>query len=269
MGVAIDTVLAFSTQGAASAFPTALAPATGDSMTVRAFDSPAWAKLESVIYDAGGSEKFRLLSPMLHDNVTGITLEPKEIPAMHAFPRQVGVNLVSGDTLTAQGGIAAAGTIVAGLSVYYSNLRGQAARLHSWGDIQGNIKNIKTVEVDLNAVAVGAWTDTLVNKTEDQLHAHSDYAVLGYEPNTAIDIVGVKGQETGNLRVCGPGNTNTLDTSEYFIAMSVQQGTPHIPVFNADNKGSFYVSAAHSAAVGAGTEHIYLILAELTAPLAS
>lgn len=188
---------------------------------------------------------------------------------MHAFPRKVGVNMVSGDTLTVQGSIAAAGTIVAGLALYYSNLRGQQARLHSWGDIAGNIKSIKTVEVDLNAVAVGAWTDTLVNKTEDQLHAHSDYAVLGYEPNTAIDIVGVKGQETGNLRICGPGNTQTLDVSEYFVALSEQQGTPHIPVFNADNKGSFYVSAAHSAAIGAGAEHVYLILAELVTALAS
>lgn len=269
MGAAIDTVLAFATEGAVAAFPQALGTASGDSLTVRAFDTPAYAKLTSLIYSAAGGQKVRVLSPMLHDNVTGMTFEPAEIPSMHLMPRQVGVPLVSGDTLVVQGGIAAAGTIVAALQVYYSNLRGQSARLASWADIRGNIKYIKSVEVDLGAVATGAWTDTLITNTENQLHAHKDYAVLGYTPNTAIDVIGVKGQETGNLRICGPGNTTTLDLSEYFIAMSEQQGTPFIPVFNADNRGSFYVSAAHHAAVAGGAEHAYLILAELTNNLAS
>lgn len=269
MGVAIDTVLAFSTQGAASAFPTALAATVGDSLTVRAFDPPARAFLDNVIYSAGGAERVRIKSPMFHDNVTGITFEPAEIPSMHLFPREANLEVVSGDTLTVQGGIAAAGTIVAGLQFYYTNLNGQSARLFNWSDIKGNIKALKTVEVDLAAIAVGAWTDTVVNATEDQLHAHSDYAIFGYTPNAAIDIIGVKGQETGNLRICGPGNTSTLDVTEYFVAMSEQDGTPHIPVFNADNKGGFYVSAANHAAVGAGTEHVYLILAELTNRLAS
>lgn len=269
MGVAIDTVLAFSTQGAASAFPTALAAADGDSLQVRSFNDPAYAKLESIIYDAGGTEKFRVKSPMMHDDVTGVTLEPASGELLHLLPREVGIDLISGDTLTVQGGIAAAGTITAGLVVYYSNVRGAAARLFNWADIRGNIKAIKTVEVDLNAVAVGAWTDTLITTTEDQLHAHSDYAVLGYETSELVDIVGVKGQATGNLRVCGPGATSSLDLSEYFIAMSEHQGTPHIPVINADDKGGTYVSAAHKAALGGGAAHVYLVLAELTRNLPS
>ena len=32
----------------------------------------------------------------------------------------------------------------------------------------------------LNAIAVGAWTDTLITATENQLHANASYAVLGY-----------------------------------------------------------------------------------------
>jgi hypothetical protein len=50
MGVAIDTVLAFATAGAASAFPTALAPAPGDSLTVRNFDNPSWCRTVSRFY---------------------------------------------------------------------------------------------------------------------------------------------------------------------------------------------------------------------------
>ncbi len=269
MGVAIDTVLAFATAGAASPFPTALAVAPGDSLTIRAFDSPSKAYLDNLIYSAGGAQRVRVKSAMMHDNVTGLTFEPAEIPSMHAFPREVSAEMVSGDTLVVQGGIAAAGTIVAGLQFYYENLKGQSARLHSWADIRGNIRYLKSIEVDLAAVAVGAWTDTVVNTTEDQLHANADYAVLGYEANAAVDLVGVKGQETGNLRVCGPGNTATLDVSEYFVSLSEKDGTPHIPVFNANNKGSFYVSAANHVAIAGAAEHIYLIVAELATKLST
>lgn len=266
MGVAIDTIQAFATEGALAAFPTALAGAGGDSLTIRNFEQPSYARLEALIYSAGGGEKVRVTSPMLHDDVTGLTFQPGEIPAAFLMPRPVGVPLTAGDTLSIDGGIAAAGTITAALVVYYSNLTGAAARLANWGDISGNIKTIKTVEVDLDAVAVGAWTDTALTKTEDQLHTKSDYAVLGYQVDPAVDVVGVKGQFTSNLRICGPGPTSTLDITEYFVTMAERHGTPHIPVFNGNDKGSIVVSAANHAAIGAGAASVYLILAELVNP---
>lgn len=264
MGIAIDTVQAFSTQGALSAFPTALAAAPGDSLTVRNFLPSDWAKLEAIIYSAGGGQKMRITSPRLHDPNTGLTLQPGEVPSAFALPRESGVQLYPGDTLTAQGAIGAAGTITLGLVNYYSNLQGTSARLHMWGDISGIIKAYKTVEVDLGAIAVGAWTDTLITSTENQLHAGSDYAILGYEVNPAVDIVGVKGAFTGNLRVCGPGPVSTLAISEYFVTMSEKHGTPHIPVFNANDRFAVYVSAANHAAIAGGAASVYLILAELT-----
>ncbi len=171
--------------------------------------------------------------------------------------------MYSNDTLTVQGGIAGAGTIAAGLQIYYSQLPGIAARLHSWGDISGNYKYIKSVEVDMDAIAVGAWTDTLITKTENQLHASKDYAVLGYTPSAALDLIGVKGSATGNLRACGPGPTSTIDITEYYVTMSEMNKVPYIPVFNSDDRNAFYVSAFNHAAVGAGATHVYLILAEL------
>jgi hypothetical protein len=264
MGAAIDTVLAFSTQGAASAFPTALAPATGDSLTVRNFQLTDKASCEAVLYSAGGGERVRVTSPRLHDNVTGLTWEPAEDPAAFLMPREGSIALASGDLLAVYGGIAAAGTITAALVNYYSNLPGVAARLHMWGDISGIIKSFKTVEVDLGAIAVGAWTDTLLTATENQLHSDSDYAVLGYQASAAMTAVGVKGAFTGNLRACGPGPTSTLDITEYFVRMSEDNGVPYIPVFNAQDRFACYVSACSRVAAGAGVNHVYLILAELT-----
>lgn len=264
---AIDTVAFFSTQGAAAPFPVALAAAPGDSLTVRNFPSGQYAQVESLIYSAGGGQRVRLVSPNLHDNQTGLTFEPAEVPAQFLVAAPFSIGLQANDTLSMYGGIAAAGTIAGALGVYYSQLPGISARLHSWGDISGNIRYIKSVEVDLSAIAVGAWTDTLITATENQLHANRDYAVLGYQCSAALDVVGFKGSATGNLRVCGPGASSTLDITEYFVYMSEENNIPYIPVFNSDDRFAAYVSAFNHAAVGGGATHVYLILAELINPV--
>ena len=260
---AIDTVACFSTQGAASPFPTALAPAPGDSLSIRNFAIGQSASLEGLFYNAGGNQRVRVVSPNLHDNQTGLTFEPLEAPAQFLIAAPFQVQLQANDQLTVQGGIAAAGTIAAGLQIYYSQLPGIQARLHSWGDISGNIRYIKSVEVDLAAIAVGAWTDTLLTTTENQLHANKDYAILGYQCATALDMVGFKGSATGNLRVCGPGASSTLDLTEYFVYMSEENGIPYIPVFNSDDRAAAYVSAFNHVAVAGAAAHVYLIMAEL------
>jgi hypothetical protein len=264
---AIDTVAFFSTQGAGSAFPTALAAAPGDSLAVRNFPAGQTAQLEGLFYDAGGSQRIRVSSPNLHDNQTGLTFEPLEAPAQFLIPGDASVSLQANDQLSVFGGIAAAGTIAGALQIYYSQLPGISARLHSWGDISGNIRFIKSVEVDSIAIAVGAWSDTLITATENQLHANKDYAVLGYQCSQALDVVGFKGSATGNLRVCGPGASSTLDITEYFVQMSQWNNVPYIPVFNSDDRFAAYVSVFNHAAVGAGNAHIYLILAELITPV--
>lgn len=263
MGLAIDTVGSFVTAGATN--PKALAAgiaSTGDSFTVRNFTPPAMAKLEAILYNGTLATQLRVESPMFHDNVTGLTYSPDQAPAMFLLPKYVGQGLTAGDTLTVEHGAAAGSSSVLGLVNYYSDLPGAAARLHSWGDIQGIIKNLKTwqVAVTTNA-AVGQWTDTVINVTDKQFHAGSDYAILGFQMDAPIAVVGVKGQETANLRVCGPGTGTTDWTSDYFVSMSERHGTPHIPVFNADNYGSFYVSTLHN--VASVSANVYVVAAEL------
>lgn len=260
---AIDTIGVFSTQGAGAAFPTALAAAPGDSLSIRNFPLSATAQIEALLYAAGGNQRIRVVSPNLHDNQTGLTFEPLESPAQFLVPQSQSINVQANDQLSVFGGIAAAGTIAGALQVYYSQLPGISARLHSWGDISGNIRYIKSIEVDMGAIAVGAWTDTLITTTENQLHANKDYAVLGYQLATALTCFGVKGSATGNLRVCGPGASATLDITEYYVLMSEMNNVPYIPVFNSDDRFAFYATAFNNVAVGGGAAHAYLILAEL------
>jgi hypothetical protein len=264
---AIDTVGYFSTQGAASPFPTALGLIPGDPPGIRNFPIGQFAGIEAFIYSAGGGQKVRIQSPLLHDNVTGLTFQPGEVPAQFLVPRDIAIAVQPNDQVQVFGGIAAAGTITAALQVYYDQLAGVQARLHSWGDISGNYKYIKSFEVDLAAVAVNAWTDTLFTATENQLHAGKDYAILGYDVNPAVDVVAFKGAFTGNLRIGGPGPVSTLDITEYFIRMSELNAKPYIPVFNANDRFACYVSALNHAAIGGGAASVYPIVAELLTPV--
>lgn len=264
MGYAVDTVLAFSTQAAASAFPTALAATTGDSLIVRGTRGETKAYMEAAIFasNAGGN-KFRISSPLLHDNVTGLTFQPGENPAPFLVPPETAVELNELDTLAVSGQSGAATTITAGLVIRYDDVRGTAADLYRWHDIKDDIKFLKSIEVSLLAVAVGAWTDTVITNTENQLHADKSYAVLGYDVNPSVDIVGVKGIATGNLRMCGPGPNSSLDISGYYVNMSLKNNVPYIPVFQANDRAAFFVSAANHAALGAGAAEVFLLVAEL------
>jgi hypothetical protein len=264
---AIDTILFDVHNTSASPIGlTAATAATGDSATVRSFPDSASARLEEIALQASGARQFRITSPMFHDNVTGWTYSWSEQPAALALPPDIGQPLVSGDTLAVSISAAATSDSIAALIAYYSGLRGGDARLHMWGDIAGIIKSIKVCEVDVTSSAtIGQWSDTLITATENQFHAKTDYAVLGYEMDTALAVVGIKGQDTANLRVCGPGSTQTEPMTDYFIRQSNRHGTPHIPVFSSDNRGSLYVScAANTASVAA---KVTLILAELSQQL--
>lgn len=263
MGVYIDTIAGEVTAGATNPKTLqAVTMAAGDSLSVRSFSPQGWAKLEALFYKGELKYQARVLSPMFHDNVTGLTWAPDESPALELLPQYVGQPLVSGDTLTFELGAAAGDKTVGALSLYYSDPNGPVARLHSWGDISGIIKSIKPLQVAVTASGtIGAWADTAVNTTDKQLHANTDYAVLGYQTDTALACIGLKGQATNNLRVCGPGAASTVDISDWFVKMSERHGTPHIPVFNSDNQGATYVSVLDNAA--GTTANVYLILAEL------
>jgi hypothetical protein len=264
MGLAVDTILAFSTQAGAGAFPIALAPAVGDSLTIRSVVEGSTCQLEGVITGSNaGGQLFRVASPLLHDNITGLTWAAPENPSSFLLPADIAVPLSTQDTLNAFGACGAATTITMGLVVNYANLRGTSADLYRWSDLSSDIKQIKSIPVALNAIAVGAWTDTLITVTENQLHADSSYAVLGWESSPAVDIIGVKGVATGNLRMCGPGAATSLDISSYFIYQSEMGNVPYVPVFQANDRNSFYVSAANHAAVGGAAAVVSLLVAEL------
>lgn len=264
MGVAIDTVLVdyHNTATTAASLQTGTVTNSGDSLAVRSFEPPAWAKLEAVSVQSSGARQARLLSPRLHDNVTGLTWESAEVPSQFLLPQEIGEPLYSSDTLTMQLSAAASSDTTAALLMYYSDLGGVDQKLATWAQVKASMIRMKTVEVAVTSSAtIGAWVDTVITTTENQLKADYTYALLGFQSSVALTCMGLKGPATGNMRVCTPGATSTLDITRYFVEMGNMHGTPHIPVFKANDRASTYVSvAANTASVASD---VYMILAQL------
>lgn len=266
MPLAIDTVLGAVHNAGATA--TALTLATGDSLTVRNFAAPAQCWLEKVYRAGTSSSTIQIKSPTMHDNVEGLQYISSESPSQFFFPKSAAQVMRAQDnlTVTCTGGTNEYDLVALGL--YYTDLPGIAARLRMPADVLPHAKQYKVIQVACTSAATpGTWVDTASNATEDLLVANTDYAVLGYITDVACGVVGVKGVDTGNLRVCGPGTASSRDTSNFFLEWSEREGRPHVPVFNSANKASFYVSVADS---GVSTAvKVQLIVAEMDQPMGS
>lgn len=266
MPLAMDTIGLTATQAATPANPLALAAITGDSLRVKSYavTDKAWLEAVSLNFATyAADDNISVLSPMMHDDTTGINFQTAENPSAFLMPREVGQLLTPGDELTVEVTDNTANDVVtAALHMYYANLTGADARLAAWADIASNIKYIKQVRVAVTAVA-GEWVDTLLGTNANPLHSKADYAVLGYMTDAAATAIGVKGQFTSNLRATGPGVDSTLSITDYFVGQSAKTGRPHIPVFNADDRGAVYVNVLAAAA---GIVNVTLNLAELSTP---
>lgn len=266
MGLAADTVLVSAVNPSTGANgSTAL---SGDSLSVRSFNPVNPAYLEGISRMGTTAGYAQVRSPLLHDNVQGIRITPGESPSFNALPPETNQVLQPQDTFIVSMSGGAGETDLVILYLYYTNLGGGDARLVHPGDIAGNIKYVKPIQVAVTTSAtVGTWVDTVITTTEDLTHANKDYAVIGYMSNTALAAIGIKGIDTANLRVCGPGSTKTFETARAFEWLSEFTGRPHIPVFNSANKNGTYVSTcAATASVAAVVE---LICVELSNPLPS
>lgn len=266
MPLAIDTVLGAAHNPSTTA--TAITMATGDSLTVRNFSPPSQCWLEKIMRGGAATSTIQIKSPTLHDNVEGLQYISNESPSQFFFPKGAAQVMRAQDnlTVTTTGGTNEYDLVALGL--YYTDLPGIAARLRMPADVLPHAKQYKVIQVACTAAATpGTWVDTASNATEDLLVANTDYAVLGYLTDVACTVVGVKGIDTGNLRVCGPGTASSRDTTNYFLDWSEREGRPHVPIFNSANKASFYVSVADT---GVSTAvKVQLIVAEMDQPMGS
>lgn len=244
---------------------TALTPNTGDSFTVRPFSAPGSGRLLSLwalgANATGGT--FRVRSPLLHDNVQGIRtkwLSAQPVPLKGTYMAQP---IQSQDVLILESSGGGAETDMASILNYYTDVAGASARLFSPADIKPRVRNVLTVETTLTTGGtVGDYGGSAaLNSNFGLLKADTDYAILGYDTDTAVCTVGYRGPDTSNFRVGGPGSSSRIETRDWFEHISTDFGLPLIPVFDATNVGGTFIDLVHNAA--GATVVVQTILAEL------
>lgn len=262
MGIAYEVLQG--SVGSPGTTVTDLVARSGDSFTVRSFPFESGAFLEGVWAKSSTRGLIRVRSPRLHDNVQGIRLQYQTATPQNLLPDEAEQRLFPQDVLVVSATGAAAAEAAGALTVYYRDLPGTDARLAMWEQVKPRVVNILTAEVAIGSITTaGRWSDgTALDATFDLLKANVDYAVLGYVTALERLSIALRGPDTGNLRVGGPGPTSPLETRNWFVDQSRIKGTPHIPIINAANKGAtlaFQGDDTAAAAVDVG-----FILAELS-----
>ena len=266
MGHALEVLTGQATNP--GAVDTALTANAGDSFTVRSAAQGSHISLVDAWAFTTTNLHFRVRSPRMHDQAQNMRFQPTASKANPLMPRFAGQRLYSQDTLTCeiQGG--AAEVDMATLLVYYDDLPGVNSRLFDFADIKPHIANLTTVEVDLTSSATSCnYSPTVaLNGSFDTLKRNVDYAILGYECPVAGGTLGIRGSDTGNLRVGGPLLDTTLFTRAWFVQLDADLTPPCVPVINAANVGAINVDCACQAASTAF--RVGINLAELDTVLA-
>lgn len=248
--------------------PVALVPNSGDSYAVRSTDVAADIELWNAWAFTNTNLLMRIRSPRLHDQAQNLRLQPPAATPRPLIGLQPSQRLYSQDNLIVELSGGAAETDVASILVYYRNLPGIAARLHSWSEVEPLIQNLTTVEVDpiSSATAGNYGAAVALNSAFDTLIRNVDYAILGYECSTIGCTFGLRGADTGNLRIGGPLYNQTEVTASWFVTLSqANQNAPVIPVVNAANVAAILCDVAAQAV--STTFKVGVNLAQLKSPL--
>ena len=257
----LDLEAAFGTTSATAGTYGALAANGGDTLTVRTISTSQKAELIDFGTFAAATPQIRVISPYLADDVYALSFsanasDPSGLTG--PIPTQL---LRAQDTLSVQ---AANGTASEATGywqlVYYSDLAGGPSTYIGADELRARATEQIGYQNSVTTVSNGTWATQLVSAGTGVLKANAQYAVIGYDLNTACTAFGILGPDTGNFRAGGPGLTTKQFTRTWFFDLSFWTGLPCIPVFNAQNATGTTVQIA---AISAATFQINMYLARL------
>src|SRR5689334_2049484 len=243
---------------------TALTANTGDgSFAIKNFDLAQQAFIEGVWAQSATARVVRLRSSKLHDQVQAIRFRTIAATIRNFFADGLRQRIFPNDVLTfeIQGG--GAETDSAAYLAYYGDLPGPTSRFATWDQIKDSIVAILVQEVAVaNPTVAGDWSaGTALNATFDTMIANQDYALLGYQTDTNVLCVGLRGIDTANLRVGGPGPVESIETRDWFVGLSEATGKPHIPIINQANRAATLAFVSQNGT--GGTTNVGFVLAQL------
>lgn len=258
---AIQLISGFAT--AAGAGTNVVTPSPGDTFTVQSFDLSSKAYLEQVWATATANDFVRIRSPRMHDVAQGLRLMTLGQSRQPMLPYGMNQQLYPVDLPTVEIDATGAGSDAISAIYSYDDLPGTQQRLAAWSDVQPRIIEVSGVDVLVSAAAaIGSYSPGVaINSAFDNFEAGSDYALLGFIVSSPCLSLAVVGQDTGQLKVGGPGLQAAPLTQDWFVTLSEKSGRPCIPIIAANNKGSTLVSQVDNTAHAA--QHVTLIMAQL------
>lgn len=238
---------------------TAVTNATGDSTAVRSYRPGSLAFLLQAWALNGTAGQHRIRSPRMHDNVNNLLYNVKASNGTPLYAEGTRQPLFAQDTLTVELSGGGAETDTESYLVFYQDVPGIDARLVMWNDISGRIQNYMTMTVAVTSgTTLGDYVgSSALSGATGNMEANVDYALLGYETSVAVTTVGIRGQDTGNARIGGPGSSIQIETRAWFKRVSDQYGLPFIPVINAANVGGTLVDVVQNSANANPTVNLY------------
>lgn len=237
MGLGLDVQCFTSTSTGAGNFITAT-PFTGGISAIRNFQPTDQAQLLEFGRKGATVGTARIRSALFHDDVQGLRVRALAADPTSHVPHWQPNLLYSQDAPIVDGDGTNTEVEAYAYSVYYSNLPGVAARLHSPADVLPLIDVILAQQVTISAVAPPGFATTAITSLYNTLKANRDYAVLGYQSDAALLAVGLQGADTGNLICGGTCELDIFKTRDKFVRMSYEYELPLIPVINAANAPS-------------------------------
>jgi len=237
-------------------------PMAGDTFNVPNFNDSS-GYLENFWVEGASTDWVSIKSPRMHDNNQGMRMQVSTNFVNPLLPWGAYQALTSGDTPTVSIDETAAATGAIAAIYSFDDLPGVQPRLDTWADVAARIVAISGVQVNLGAVgAIGAYSaGAAINSTYDNFQSDADYALLGWLTSASVLAIAVSGQDTGNLKVGGPGIADPKVTRNFFVEMDQRTGRASIPLIAANNKGGTLVFQTDHAAQAA--QNVTLIMAEL------
>ena len=209
-------------------------------------------------------QTIQLRSPRMHDNVQGIQINNGDLNAAGLLG-SVPQNLIRQDTLILQNtsGAGAAEIDTISLLLWYSSLKGSDGNYMRPSDVLAKALNLVTVQLICASGGAGGYSGEVpLNSLTDLLKANTNYALIGYNIDTPACTIGIRGVDSGNIRVGMPANNVKAEmTSNYFIDMSRKFSLPLILVINSANKANTFIDVAQDD--GAAAVEVSLNLVEL------
>lgn len=249
--IAVGPVLTDVTAGAGSTF------------TVRNTNLSSKVQLLDAFMKGAAVGQLRITSPNLVPVTNGIRIQTPTGLADFLLPGPPFQELIPQDTLDVQADGTAADIYVACLQSWYDDLPGGSPVLKMPGDVAGATDFVFGWPVAAAAPATeGDQASTVITTTVDSSIANRWYALLGYVCDTSVAAVGLKGTDTSQLFVGGPGDTDPVRTRNYFADLAVRSGKPCVPLFNAANKAATNIVVVDNAASTA--VNVTMILAQLS-----